>query len=282
MDSESLSSLDGYDTPFKHVNDHRIAKQQEQIMKSMGYSSHEEVEVVDVHDECLTNIGNLFIEFTNLQIIFASKNLFHSLGDIFLCPKLVKIDISGNKLAKLPPQDFWHCLQELKILYVHDNQIADWRVVTGLHALPQLRILTMHNNPIAQHANFRHFMINMTPTLHRLDDYTVTDEEFIEGADFSPMFHSLREDLLAPPPVYPGAETPARHVRDTMQELYHHRVIYEQNSPGILIKYAKMSTTTITLFHLHLHLLSFHTHSDHYPAYAARPSDPTPVQTATT
>ena len=57
--------------------------------------------------------------------------------------------------------------------------------------MPVLLRLTLFDNALAQHPNYRHFVVNSIVTLRALDRHVISDEELIEGAEFTERFGSL-------------------------------------------------------------------------------------------
>ena len=65
-----------------------------------------------------------------------------------------------------------------------------------MSALSNLIALTLYNCPISKRNGYRHHTVNTLWSLKALDNYILSDEEIIEGADFkeSP-FHSFSPQL---------------------------------------------------------------------------------------
>ena len=68
---------------------------------------------------------------------------------------LQKIDISFNQIKKLPDARVFESLVSLKVLYLHDNLIAQWEDLSQIRGLPSLIHLTMQRNPVCQIHGYR-------------------------------------------------------------------------------------------------------------------------------
>ena len=90
---------------------------------------------------------------------------------------LAKIDLSNNAIASLPKKNIFQSMRNLKILYLHENQISEWDDMENLTGLPNIRHLTLFNNPCSQLSGYRHYMVNSIPTMQAFDLHIVTDEE---------------------------------------------------------------------------------------------------------
>ncbi|KAL4230659.1 hypothetical protein ACF0H5_011035 [Mactra antiquata] len=77
------------------------------------------------------------------------------------------IDFSHNELAKLGPEltEFVN----LRILYLHGNQIQDPAQIDQLIPLKNLRKLTLHGNPLERINGYRWLILSKLPQLNSLD-----------------------------------------------------------------------------------------------------------------
>jgi len=101
------------------------------------------------------------------------------------CTRLVKLDLSHNALRVLPGRSEWAALANLRVLYLHSNQLASLKACQALAALPAIERLTLFDNPLCSHPAYRHFLVN-TIALRCLDERIVADDEIIEGVSFGP------------------------------------------------------------------------------------------------
>lgn len=113
----------------------------------------------------------------------------HDIADASLVsqmPNAEVLSLSVNKLTTLKP--FSYC-SRLKELYLRRNNIADLDEVAYLKPLRQLRVLWLSDNPIAHHPTYRRLVASTVPSLQKLDNLEITDEEREE-----PPVHSTELD----------------------------------------------------------------------------------------
>ncbi|XP_017769900.1 PREDICTED: leucine-rich repeat-containing protein 51-like [Nicrophorus vespilloides] len=65
----------------------------------------------------------------------------------------------------------------LRILYLHGNNISDVKELLKLKALKLLKTLTVHGNPVYSKKNYRQYLITMMPQIVNLDFTRITDIE---------------------------------------------------------------------------------------------------------
>lgn len=87
---------------------------------------------------------------------------------------LVHLDLSCNKIVNI---DEIGCCQNLSVLYLHGNCIADVHTLEPLLSLPKLTTLTVHGNPLVAQSSFRYWLIRNLPNLRRIDFSPVTNQE---------------------------------------------------------------------------------------------------------
>ena len=85
------------------------------------------------------------------------------------------IDISHNKIEEIHP-DLLN-LKFLKILYCHANHIREIEKIAILKNCQSLLNLTLHGNPIEQIKGYRQFVIEIVPSLEKLDFTLVSEKE---------------------------------------------------------------------------------------------------------
>ena len=68
----------------------------------------------------------------------------------------MKIDLSFNLIKVLPTGEVFKELAGLKILYLHDNLLSQWKDLSSLSFIPNLVHLTLMRNPISQVVGYRH------------------------------------------------------------------------------------------------------------------------------
>jgi len=85
------------------------------------------------------------------------------------------LDLSFNKI-----EDIDICIlkfENLKILYLHGNNISDVKELLKLKSLENLKSLTVHGNPVYTKKNYRMYLIAMMPQLSNLDFTRITGGE---------------------------------------------------------------------------------------------------------
>ncbi|XP_015367514.1 PREDICTED: leucine-rich repeat-containing protein 51-like [Diuraphis noxia] len=88
---------------------------------------------------------------------------------------LIWIDVSYNEFKTIG-QEFLH-FQNLRILYMHGNQINDILDVIKLKSLLKLRTLTLHGNPISRLVNYRALVLFYLSQIKSLDFSLITRQE---------------------------------------------------------------------------------------------------------
>lgn len=100
------------------------------------------------------------------------------------------------QITKLPQKDFWYQLDNLQVLFLHDNGISSFDEVKKMSASQQILILTMYDTPLSLKVHYRHFIVNSIWSLKALDHIALSDEELIEDAAFGKKFQSLQPQFL--------------------------------------------------------------------------------------
>ena len=133
-----------------------------------------------------------YLTYTNAVILHSNQieslsGIHEVLSNILLSPKfeltdfqskldfIQWIDISSNHLVDIHP-DILN-LKYLKILYAHANYINEIKKVEILQQCKCLINLTLHGNPIEQIKGFRHFIVELIPTLEKFDFTLVSEKE---------------------------------------------------------------------------------------------------------
>ena len=143
---------------------------------------------LDLRDLSLQDVEEI-VSCKALRVCLLGSNLLSQVGmALFSCRRLRKLDLSNNGLTTLPPKEHWAKLDELQILYLHDNQMAALPAAGELIGCPMLLRLTLHGNPLSRHPSYRHYCVNTLITLTALDLHVISDEELIQGTTFSETF----------------------------------------------------------------------------------------------
>ncbi|KPI85255.1 hypothetical protein ABL78_5672 [Leptomonas seymouri] len=146
----------------------------------------------------LQDIGVLR-QASNLEVLSMSLNEISELGAISNCRHLTE-------------------------LYLRKNYVRDINQVLHLSRLPYLAVLNLSDNPISRDPNYRRFVIAAIPSLERLDDRDVTDEERDDALRIFPQL------LNFSPPPSKYAQTTEGYAAPTMQERQAHARV--TRSPG--------------------------------------------------
>lgn len=132
---------------------------------------------------------------SSVQTLSLSVNDIHELGALSSCVRLHE-------------------------LYLRKNQISDINQVLHLSRLRNLQVLNLSDNPVSHDPNYRYFVIAAIPSLVRLDDVNISDEEraaalniFPQLTRFAPPLSQYAEPLdghhYMPAPPVPASD--ARH-----------------------------------------------------------------------
>ncbi|KAF5398890.1 Leucine rich repeat containing protein 51 [Paragonimus heterotremus] len=90
------------------------------------------------------------------------------IAELFGCYDWITwLDLSCNKIASVAPTI--KKLSNLKLLYLHGNQIRSLQDVQKLSSLPELSKLTLHGNPVEREKNYFHLVLTVLPNLISLD-----------------------------------------------------------------------------------------------------------------
>ncbi|XP_036392580.1 leucine rich repeat containing 51 [Megalops cyprinoides] len=85
------------------------------------------------------------------------------------------IDLSHNVITRI--DSVLTELPELRVLYLHGNNISKLSEVDKLQVLPSLHTLTLHGNPVEAEKGYRAYVIATLPRLKSLDFCAVTKQE---------------------------------------------------------------------------------------------------------
>ncbi|KAI9173050.1 hypothetical protein H9P43_007181 [Blastocladiella emersonii ATCC 22665] len=154
-------------------------------------------------------IRDLGTRFTGLTTLTLASAGVEDLDGIHALPALRELDLSGNKLADLSPLAF---LDDLRILRLHNNHVADWDQLHELAALPSLRSLTFAGNPVlataASRQDARDQIVHILPSLRQLDDAPVSLAVLPPSPTHGPV-HAPVEAVTVAAPVPPVSPPPA-------------------------------------------------------------------------
>ncbi|KAL4480801.1 hypothetical protein ABPG72_001670 [Tetrahymena utriculariae] len=126
-----------------------------------------------------------------ILILQGTEIMVKELENIRQCSKLIKLDISSNKIQTFPKNVSFKNLTSLKLLYLHNNLIDDAESLYKVFEIPNLMYLTIFNNPLSTKWSLRHFVVNSMPKLFALDFNAISDEERMEMISKTDRFYAL-------------------------------------------------------------------------------------------
>lgn len=140
---------------------------------------------------------SLWLSYNNISWLFGLRT---AVSRTLLYPEhLAWIDLSFNKI-KHTGREIFTDFPNLKILYLHNNEISEFLSVFLLRRLQSLRVLTLKHNPIEQMSEYRVTVLAMIPQLVRLDFSTILPSE-------KSMTNAVRSDIARLLPTYAMLET---------------------------------------------------------------------------
>ncbi|XP_066522789.1 leucine rich repeat containing 51 [Hoplias malabaricus] len=85
------------------------------------------------------------------------------------------IDLSFNDLTHISP--VLSELSELRVLYLHGNNVQSLQEVDKLGVLPLLHTITLHGNAMEYERGYRSYVISVLPHLKMMDFSAITKQE---------------------------------------------------------------------------------------------------------
>ena len=85
---------------------------------------------------------------------------------------LMWLDASFNSLSRI--DDIISTFPNLKVLYLHGNQITSLNDILKLQSLQHLTKLTLHGNPVSEKANYKLWVLSHLPGVRDFDFSPVT------------------------------------------------------------------------------------------------------------
>ncbi|KAL2089959.1 hypothetical protein ACEWY4_014647 [Coilia grayii] len=195
----------------------------------------QEIVMVKLGSHMLKNVA-FFEGCLSLRICILSGNFITNIAALSECVHLIKLDLSGNQIKKLPDVDYWRRFKELLLLNLHDNNMSTRKHVIGLSGCPNLTALTLHDTPLSLKENYRHCIVNSLWSLKALDKYVISDEEIIEGFSLPPKFKQKTPNLavdLHPASIMETFKDEMMLVMQIMSKINQIQAIY---SPTLIIQ----------------------------------------------
>ncbi|TRY90879.1 hypothetical protein DNTS_021955 [Danionella cerebrum] len=110
------------------------------------------------------------------NFIIELRGLMETLTATFSNPaRLAWLDLSFNQIQHI--DSALTQLKELRLLYLHGNQICKLSEVDKLALLPSLHTITLHGNPMVTEKDYRAHLIATIPHLKMIDFSAVTKQE---------------------------------------------------------------------------------------------------------
>ncbi|EAS05063.2 hypothetical protein TTHERM_01299690 (macronuclear) [Tetrahymena thermophila SB210] len=184
-----------------------INQTSQQIKKRLSPSKQNQ-ENTEQDKQCLEQ---LITDPLHLKLlILAGTDLkIAELQQINQCVNLMKLDISSNHLQLLPPNIDFSKFSNLRLLYLHNNNLSDMESLNQIFKCKQVVYLTLFRNPLSELNSIRHYIINQMPSLKCLDFNYVLDEErsdiLIADDNQSARYYQLSK-LSWPVVIYPNDE----------------------------------------------------------------------------
>ena len=122
----------------------------------------------------------MWLDHNSIKSTAKLKNFANSI--LVSSDNLSWLDLSFNALSDI--EDDITEFPNLKILYIHGNNISNINSVLKLRKLLKLRTLTLHGNPVESTPNYRSCVVTILPKLLNLD--------------FSPVISTERKKALPP------------------------------------------------------------------------------------
>ena len=101
----------------------------------------------------------------------------NDLDDVSVIKELPNLEVLSLSVNKISSLKYFSACPRLTELYLRKNSIADISEVLHLTFLKQLRVLWLWDNPCANTPNYRLIIIKHLPSLAKLDNTEITDEE---------------------------------------------------------------------------------------------------------
>lgn len=115
--------------------------------------------------------------------------------DIGVLRQAVALEVLSLSLNDISELGALSNCRRLAEVHLRRNQIRDINQVLHLSRLPCLEVLNLADNPITRDPNYRRFVVAAIPSLERLDERDITDEERDNALAVFPQLLSF-----APPP----------------------------------------------------------------------------------
>ncbi|XP_059358836.1 leucine-rich repeat and IQ domain-containing protein 3 [Carassius carassius] len=154
----------------------------------------------DLKDIIMVRLSSLLLKSLDqigscraLRICFLAENFLTRIEALMECTRLVKLDLKGNQIVQLPDASCWSHLKELRLLYLHDNNMSTWNNIKGLSGCLNLTALTLYDTPLSLKKSYRHCLVNSIWSLKALDNFVISDEEIIQNWSLPIRFKAMNQ-----------------------------------------------------------------------------------------
>uniref|UniRef100_A0A0K0F739 Protein C21orf2 (inferred by orthology to a human protein) n=1 Tax=Strongyloides venezuelensis TaxID=75913 RepID=A0A0K0F739_STRVS len=161
------------------------------------------------------------------------------IDDISICKEMVNIQVlslSRNKIKTCEPLQ--HC-KNLEELYLRGNEIEDFHEFDWLKDLKKLKVLWIDENPCTKNIDYRKAIVKLIPTLTKLDDRCVSEEDHGRGLlheitntppiDIAPAYQNLTTQRHNISPSHVDVMSQSMYLPSNMNV---HSKIIESNIPS--------------------------------------------------
>lgn len=115
---------------------------------------------------------------TSLSFLYLSYNNLRNVWSISLTPSILRLDLRHNQLDNLGDYQYWGLVPQLRSLHLDSNKLP-LTAFEALSPLSNLTILTCTDNPALQSPYFRHYIVNLLPSLQFLNGSVISLAERI-------------------------------------------------------------------------------------------------------
>ncbi|XP_030632517.1 leucine-rich repeat-containing protein 51 [Chanos chanos] len=115
------------------------------------------------------------LRFNNNHITDVSGLINTVMALLCEAPRLAWLDLSFNEISHISP--VLTELKELRVLYLHSNNVCKLSEVDKLSVLPLLHTITLHGNGMENERGYRGYVIAVLPHLKTMDFSAVTRQE---------------------------------------------------------------------------------------------------------
>ena len=181
-----------------------------------------QLEQLKLNGSSLPSLRYLGTSMTRLRVLWLCRCGLHELDNLSALPELQELYLAFNDIQQLSPLTE---SEQLQVLDLEANRVADIEQVEFLQFVPTLQELTLRGNPVVDGTpDFRQRAVEMLPHLELLDDEptdgTVADDAALDGMlrfDAAAELAGLEGELgvAHPAPPTPGSPAAAAAARNS-------------------------------------------------------------------